>query len=93
MDTTPIVDSILGTTEVDFTKFTFLLLAVSTMKVIVAGKNSFGSWTEAADAMKKQPVKMAVGFFGRANHVCGILVNEKMGTNFKLIPFVGRPRA
>jgi tripartite-type tricarboxylate transporter receptor subunit TctC len=89
MDTSPIVDSIMGTTEVDFTKFVFLNLAVSTTKLIVAGKNGFGSWAEVVEAMKKEPVKMAVGFFARANHIAGIVVNEKLGTRFKLIPFRG----
>ena len=30
-------------------------------------------------------MKMEVGFFGPGNHVCGIIVNEKMGTKFKLV--------
>ena len=89
MDTTPIIDNIIGVSEVDFTKFTFLLLGVSTTKVILAGKTGFNSWNEVVNAMKKEPVKMGVGFFARANHICGIIINEKMGAKFKLIPFRG----
>lgn len=89
MDTTPYIDSLLGTTEVDFTKYTFLQLVVSTTKVITANKKGFNNWDEAINAQKKDTVKMGVGFFARANHVCGIIANEKMGTKFKLIPFRG----
>ena len=89
MDTTPYIETLLGTAEVDFTKYTFLQSIVSTTKVIVAGKKGFNSWSEVLNAMKKDPIKMGVGFFGRGNHVCGIIANEKMGTKFKLIPFRG----
>jgi tripartite-type tricarboxylate transporter receptor subunit TctC len=89
MDTTPYIDTLLGTADVDFTKYTFLQSIVSTTKIIVAGKKGFGSWNEVMDAMKKETVRMGVGFFGRANHVGGIIANEKMRTKFKLIPFRG----
>jgi tripartite-type tricarboxylate transporter receptor subunit TctC len=89
MDTTPYIETLLGTAEVDFTKYTFLQSIVSTTKLIVAGKKGFGSWNEVMNAMKKDTVKMGVGFFGRGNHVCGIIANEKMGTKFKLVPFRG----
>lgn len=89
MDTTPYIDNLLGDAEVDFTKYTFLQAVVSTTKVIVANKKSFNSWNEAVNAQKKGTIKMGVGFFARGNHVCAIIVNEKMGTKFKLIPFRG----
>ncbi len=88
-DTAPVTDNIMGTSEFDFTKLTFLLLAVSTTKIIVAPKKGFGSWQEVTTAMKKDPVKIAVGAFGRANHVSAIIINERMKTNFKLIPLPG----
>ncbi len=89
MDSTPYIDTLLGTAEVDFTKYTFLQLIVSATKIVIAGKKGFNSWNEVMDAMKKETVRMGVGFFGRANHVGGIIANEKMGTRFKLIPFRG----
>jgi tripartite-type tricarboxylate transporter receptor subunit TctC len=89
MDTTPYIDNLLGEMEVDFTKYTFLQVAVSTTKVIVANKKSFNNWNEAVNAQTKGTVKMGVGFFARSNHVCGIIANEKLGTKFKLIPFRG----
>jgi tripartite-type tricarboxylate transporter receptor subunit TctC len=89
MDTSTITDSIIGEAEIDLTKFTFLQLASSTTKVIVGTTKGFGSWNDAASAMKKEPVKMAVGPFARANHVSAIIMNETMGTNLKLINFPG----
>jgi tripartite-type tricarboxylate transporter receptor subunit TctC len=89
MDSTPYIETLLGTAEVDFTKYTFLQSIVSTTKVIVTLKKGFNSWNEVMNAQKKEPLRMGVGFFGRGNHVCGIIVNEKMGIKFKLIPFRG----
>jgi tripartite-type tricarboxylate transporter receptor subunit TctC len=89
MDSTPYIETLLGTAEVDFTKYTFLQSIVSTTKVIVSVKKGFNSWNEVMNALKKETVRMGVGFFGRGNHVCGIIANEKMGTKFKLIPFRG----
>ncbi len=89
IDTAPVTDNILGKQEFDFTKLTFLLLAVSTSKMIVASKKGFKSWSEALAASKKESVKIAVGSYGRANHVSAIVMNERMGTRFKLIPLPG----
>ena len=88
-DSTFIMDNIMGASDFDFTKVTFLLLAVSTTKMIVTNKNGYKSWQELQLAMKKEPVKTAVGSFGRGNHVAGIIINEKMNTNLKLIPLQG----
>ena len=89
MDSSPYIETLLGTAEVDFTKYTFLQSIVSTKKLIVSNKKGYGAWNEVTNALKKETVRMGVGFFGRANHVCGIIANEKMGTKFKLIPFRG----
>ena len=89
MDTSTITDSIVGEADIDLTQFTFLQLAASTTKVVIGSNRGFGSWDEAVNAMKKEPVKMAVGPFGRANHVSAIIMNETMGLKFKLINFPG----
>jgi tripartite-type tricarboxylate transporter receptor subunit TctC len=89
MDTTPIIDNLVGENEIDYTKLTFLVLAVSTTKMVASYKTGFNSWKEVVEAMKKGPVKMGVGFFARANHIAGIIMNERMKTNFRLIPFPG----
>lgn len=92
LDTTQYVDNLLGLLgedKIDFTQYTFLHAAVSTTKVIVANKNWLNSWNETMNAGKKGAIKMGVGPFAGGNHIVAIIVNEKMGTKFKLIPFRG----
>lgn len=92
MDSSTVTDNIVGDAELehtDLTKFTFLLQAVSTNKIIASSKKGFTTWEELIYEMKKRPVKMAVGSFGRANHVSAIIMNERMGTKFKLANFLG----
>ena len=57
--------------------------------MVIGSTKGFNSWDEAMNAMKKEPLKMAVGPFGRANHVSAILMNETMGIKFKMINFPG----
>ncbi len=90
MDTAPITDSIVtGDTEFDFTKLTFLLLGTTITKLIAAPKNGYNSWNEVMTAHKKETIKLGVAQFGRGNHVSAIIMNEKLGTRFKVIPFTG----
>jgi tripartite-type tricarboxylate transporter receptor subunit TctC len=85
-----ITDNVVAKLEDDYAKYTFLALATSNTKMIVTSKKrGFNSWDELITAMKKEPVKLAVGSYGRTNHVSGIIINEKMGTRFKLIPTIG----
>lgn len=59
------------------------------MRVIITSVKGFKNWDEVVNEMKKGPIKMGVGAFGRGNHVSAIILNEKVGTRFKLIPFPG----
>ena len=88
-DTSVITDNIVGESDIDLSQFTFLQLAASTTKVIVGTPKGFDSWSDVVNATKREPVKMAVGPFGRANHVSAIILNEKMVNKFKLINFPG----
>ena len=89
VDTSVITDNIVEKPEFDFTKLTFLALGYFSTKMIVTSKNGFKNWNEVAAAMKKEPVYMSVASFGASNHVAGIILNEKAGTNFKIINFPG----
>lgn len=89
MDTSVITDALVGESDLDLTKFTFLQLAASTTKVIIGAAKGIGSWDEMMGRAKKEPLKMAVGPFGRANHVSAIILNEKLESKFKLINFPG----
>ena len=95
MDTGLITDSIIdkGGSDFGYSKLTFLSLASSSTKVILAHKKGFNSWEDAKSAMKKEPIKIAVGSFGRANHVSAIIMIEKAGAKFKMITFPGTPQS
>jgi tripartite-type tricarboxylate transporter receptor subunit TctC len=84
-----LIESIVEKPEFDFTKLTFLTLGNASVKMVLGPAKGFANWGEVVSAMKKGPVKMAAGSFGRANHTCGIILNETAGTNFKLINFPG----
>ncbi len=89
LESAVVIDTMMGASDIDYKQFTFLLLAVSTTKMIITGKQGFNSWKEMTAAMKKEPVKVAVGSYGRDNHVAAIILNETMKTNFKPIPLPG----
>jgi tripartite-type tricarboxylate transporter receptor subunit TctC len=89
IDTASVTDNIVSEPDVDFSKFTFLQLATTTTRVILTSKKGYSNWNEVANAMKKKQVIMAAGSFGRANHTSAIILNDKMKTNFKLVPFAG----
>jgi len=95
IDTSAITDSFLETAggEFDYTKFTFILFAVSTTRMIITSKNGPSNWKEVMNAMKKEPVKAATGTFGNTNQVVAIYMNEKMGTRFKPVVFPGSPES
>lgn len=89
LESAVVIDNIMGTADIEYTNFTFLLLAVSTTKMIITNKQGYNSWKDLTAAMKKEPVKVAVGSYGRDNHVAAIILNETMKTNFKPIPLPG----
>jgi len=93
IETSAITDNIIEKPQFDFTKLTFLLLSYYSTKMIVTPKKGFNSWDEVASAMKKGPVKMSVASFGRSNHIAGIIMNEKAGTNLRIINFPGEVEA
>ncbi len=76
-----------GKSEFNFTKASFLLLGNTTVKTLVTAKNGFKSWGEVLETLKKGPIKMAVGTYGRFNHAAAIIMQDTMGLKFKLVPF------
>jgi tripartite-type tricarboxylate transporter receptor subunit TctC len=90
LDSGAITDNIVEKPQFDYSKLTFLLLAVSSIKMIVTSKDGFKSWKDVAEATKKGPVKLGVGQFGRGNHVAGIIMIEGVKTTgFKIINYPG----
>lgn len=76
-----------GKSDINFKKASFLLLGNTTVKTLVTSKNGFKSWGDVLESLKKGPVKMAVGTYGRFNHAAAIIMQDTMGLKFKLVPF------
>lgn len=86
LDISFLTDLVTSKIEFDVTKYTYLARLDSSRKLVVTSKNGFTTWQEALEASKKSPLKIAVGQFGRANHVAGILMKEAINLNAKFIP-------
>jgi len=90
MDTAPITENLISTNnEFDYTKLVFLLLGSTITKLVVTSRNAYSSWNDVMIAQKKEILKLGVAQYGRANHIVAIIMNEKLGTKFRIIPFVG----
>jgi tripartite-type tricarboxylate transporter receptor subunit TctC len=90
MDTAPITDNIIsGDNEFEYKKLSFLFLGSTITKLVVTSKNGYSNWNEVQNAAKKETIKLGVAQFGRANHIVAVIMNEKLGTRFKIIPFTG----
>jgi tripartite-type tricarboxylate transporter receptor subunit TctC len=85
IDLSFITDLVTDKIDFDITQYTYLARLDASHKLVVAGKNGLKSWQEAMDAARISPLKIAVGQFGRANHVAGILLKEALGFNAKFI--------
>jgi tripartite-type tricarboxylate transporter receptor subunit TctC len=86
LDISFLTDMVTDKIEFDVTKYTYLARLDSSRKLVVTSKNGFKTWQEALDASKKATLKVAVGQFGRANHVAGIIMKEAINLNAKFIP-------
>ena len=90
LDSGAITDNIVAKPQFDYTKLSFLLLGVSSNKMIVAPKDGFKTWSEVVEATKKTPLKLGVGQFGRGNHVAAIIMIEGVKTTgFRIINYPG----
>jgi tripartite-type tricarboxylate transporter receptor subunit TctC len=91
LDSGAITDNIVEKPQFDYSKLTFLLLAVSSIKMVVTSKDSnFKSWNDVVEANKKGPVKFGLGQFGRGNHVAAIILTEGLKTTgFRMINYPG----
>ena len=85
-----ITDNITGKPDFDCTKYTFLLLTGSSVRLIVSNKrNGFKSWEEMVKASRDKEIKMAASNFGRGYHVACILLKEATKIPMKLVNFPG----
>ncbi len=73
----------------DIAKFTFMVRAMKTDRIIVANKNGLASWDEMVKAAKVRPLKWGTGSFLQSTQLDSIVLTERMGIAARFIPWAG----
>jgi tripartite-type tricarboxylate transporter receptor subunit TctC len=73
----------------DISKFTFLVRAMKTDRLIVTNKNGFANWDELVKAAKIRPLKWGTGAFLQSTQLDSIVLTERMGIPARFIPWAG----
>ncbi len=72
-------EALMSKLDFDLQKFIYLLRVNTTTRLLVTGKNGFGSWEDMIKASKAKDLKWGVGYFGRSLHVDSVIVKEEVG--------------
>lgn len=81
------IESISSKLEFDLDRFTYLLRAMTSTRLLVTGKTGFANWDEMIKAAKAKELKWGVGAFGRSTHADSIVVKETVGIPARFIAF------
>ena len=73
----------------DISKFTFMVRAMKTDRLIVTSKNGFATWDEMVKAAKIRPLKWGTGAFLQSTQLDSIVLTERMGIPARFIPWAG----
>ena len=73
----------------DISRFTFMVRAMKTDRIIVTSKNGFASWEEMVKAAKVRPLKWGTGAFLQSTQLDSIVLTERMGIPARFIPWAG----
>ena len=84
-----IAETFLHDVGFDISKFTFLVRAMKTDRLIVTNKNGFANWEEMINASKIKPLKWGTGAFLQSTQLDSIVLTERMGIPARFIPWAG----
>jgi tripartite-type tricarboxylate transporter receptor subunit TctC len=73
----------------DISKFTFMVRAMKTDRIIVTNKNGFANWEEMIKASKIKPLKWGTGAYLQSTQLDSIVLTERMGIPARFIPWAG----
>ncbi len=73
----------------DISKFTIMVRAMKTDRIIVVSKNGFANWEEMIKASKIKPLKWGTGAFLQSTQLDSIVLTERMGIPARFIPWGG----
>lgn len=82
-------ETLLEKLEFDIEKFTFLLRAMSTIRIIVTNKTGFANWDEMLKSSKTKELKWGTGAYLKSTQIDSIIVTERVGIPTRFIPWGG----
>ena len=84
-----VTETLLNKLDFDIEKYTFLLRAMSTTRVIVTRKNGFGNWDEMVKSAKTKELKWGTGSYMKSTQIESIIIAERVGITPRYIPWGG----
>ena len=84
-----IAETFLNDVGFDISKFTFMVRAMKTDRLIVTNKNGFANWEEMIKASKIKPLKWGTGAFLQSMQLDSTVLTERMGIPVRFIPWGG----
>ena len=82
-------ETLLEKLDFDIDKFTFLIRAMSTTRLIVTQKTGFANWDEMLKSAKTKELKWGTGAFLKSTQIDSIIVTERAGIPTRFIPWGG----
>ena len=84
-----VTETLLGKLDFDLNKFTYLLRAMSTTRLIVTRRNGFANWDEMIKFAKARELKWGTGSYMKSTQIESIIVTERAGITARFIPWGG----
>ncbi len=84
-----VTETLLGKLDFDLNKFTYLLRAMSTTRIIVTRKNGFANWEEMIKFAKAKELKWGTGSYMKSTQIESIIITERAGITARFIPWGG----
>jgi len=82
-----IAESMATKSDIDYTKFTYLVRLGVSIRIIVGPKNGFKSWDEMMKGGKAKEIRWAAASYGQGGHVTSILLKEAAKVPARLVNF------
>ncbi len=84
-----ISETLLQDVGFDISKFTFMVRAMKTDRIIVTSKNGFASWEEMVKTARSRPLKWGTGAYLQSTQLDSIVLTERMNIPARFIPWAG----
>ena len=84
-----IAETFLNDVGFDISKFTFLVRAMKTDRLIVTNKHGFANWEEMIKASKIKPLKWGTGAFLQSMQLDSTVLTDRFGIPVRFIPWGG----